>query len=108
MSEAKLVILYPEPKDRATFDKAYQAEHVPLMTEKSGGRAQRAVITKILGSAGDSSPYYLMAEVYFPSIEAINDFLPTPDFQAIAANAGSVSTGGPPTVLIAEDDVVEL
>ncbi len=108
MSEAKLVILYPEPEDRATFDKAYQTEHVPLMTEKSGGRAQRAVITKILGSASDPSPYYLMAEVYFPSIEAINDFLPTADFQAIAANAGSISTGGPPTVLLAEDNVFGL
>jgi hypothetical protein len=46
--------------------------------------------------------------VYFPSVEAINDFLPTADFQAVAANAGSISTGGPPTVLLAEDNVFDL
>jgi uncharacterized protein (TIGR02118 family) len=41
MSEAKLVVLYPEPKDRATFDKAYQTEHVPLMQRNVGSGAQR-------------------------------------------------------------------
>lgn len=106
MSSAKLIVLYPPPADTEVFDKAYESEHVPLMREKMKG--MRVAVTRIHGSAAGPAPYYLMAEVWAPSIEAIQAFLSSPDGQEVAGNAFAISTGGQPTVLFTEEEVHEL
>lgn len=106
MSNAKLVVLYPPPTDPEAFDKAYLSEHVPLMQEKMKG--MRVAVSKIVGAAGGESPYYLMAEVWAPSVEAIQQFLGSPDGQEVAGHAFRISTGGPPAVLFTEEDVHDL
>jgi len=45
MSNAKLVVLYPQPTDPDVFEKAYASEHIPLMQEKMKG--MMAVVTKM-------------------------------------------------------------
>ncbi len=94
MSNAKLVVLYPQPTDPETFEKAYANEHIPLMHEKMKG--MKAVITKMSGTPTGPAPHFYMAEIYAPSVDAIKDFLNTPDGQEVAANAAKISTGGPP------------
>ena len=106
MSNAKLVVLYPQPTDPDTFEKAYATEHIPLMHEKMKGMT--AVVTKVLGTPAGPAPYFYMAEIYAPSIDAIKAFLASPDGQQVAANAAKISTGGPPAVIFAEDDTHEL
>lgn len=106
MSSAKLVVLYPPPADTEAFDKAYASEHVPLMQEKMKG--MRVAVTRIRGSAAGAAPYYLMAEVWAPSIEAIQQFLSSPDGQQVAGHAFSISTGGQPMVLFTEEEIHEL
>lgn len=103
---SKLVVLYPQPIDAEQFDKAYAAEHIPLCREKLKG--MKLVVTHIKAAAAGESPYYLMAEVWAPSIEALQGFLGTPDGQAVAGHAFGISTGGPPTVLFTEEDVHQL
>jgi len=49
-----------------------------------------------------------MTEIYAPTIDAIKDFLDTPDGREVAANAAKISTGGPPAVIFAEDDTYQL
>jgi uncharacterized protein (TIGR02118 family) len=100
---AKLVVLYPQPTDPAQFDKAYAEEHVPLCQDKLKG--MKLAVTHIKGSAGGESPYYLMAEVWAPSIEALQGFLSTPDGKEVGGHAFRISTGGPPTILFTEEDV---
>jgi uncharacterized protein (TIGR02118 family) len=105
MSNAKLVVLYPQPTDPDTFEKAYAAEHIPLMQEKMKG--MKVVVTKMLGTPAGPSPHFYMAEIYAPTIDAIKAFLVTPDGQEVAANATRISTGGPPAVIFSEDDTYQ-
>lgn len=102
MSSAKLVVLYPQPTDTAAFDKAYAEEHIPLMQEKMKG--MKAAVTKIQGPA----PYYLMAEVWAPSVDAIKAFLGSPDGQEVAGHAMKISTGGPFVAMFTEEDTYQL
>jgi uncharacterized protein (TIGR02118 family) len=106
MSNAKLVVLYPQPTDPETFEKAYANEHIPLMHEKMKG--MRAVVTTMQGTPAGPAPHFYMVEIYAPTIDAIKDFLNTPDGQEVAANAAKISTGGPPAVIFAEDDTYQL
>ena len=49
MATAKLLVLYPMPKDMAAFEGAYSAEHIPMAAPifQAAG-ATKAVLTKIL------------------------------------------------------------
>ncbi len=70
MADVKLVVMYPRPKDVDVFEKIYQHEHVPLAVAKLGGKT-KIVATKILGSPQGTPPFYRIAEVYFPSMQAL-------------------------------------
>ena len=50
MAGAKLVVLYPPPKDVAAFEKVYMEEHVPMAVQKLGGKS------KIVASKSVESP----------------------------------------------------
>jgi uncharacterized protein (TIGR02118 family) len=102
---AKLVVLYPKPTDPDLFDKAYIAEHVPLFQQKMPHL--KLAVSWVKGAAAGESPYHLMAEVWAPSIEALQTVLASPEGQQVVAHATSISTGGPPTVLFTQEDVHE-
>jgi len=102
---AKLVVLYPQPTDAEAFDKAYHTEHIPLFQRKMPGI--RLAVTTIKGAVSGRPPYHLMAELWAPSIEALQAALGTPEAQEVVAHAFKISTGGPPTVLFAEEEIHE-
>jgi uncharacterized protein (TIGR02118 family) len=101
--ETKLVVIYPRPLDAARFDHDYNDAHVPLAVDKLTGAATRIAVTKINGSAAGDSPYYLMAEAYFPSGASLEGFLGSPDGQELAQHAVSISSGGAPLFLVSEE-----
>ena len=70
MAGAKLIVIYPRPTDIEAFDKRYQEEHVPMAVEKLGGKT-KIVATKVLGSPQGIPPFHVMAEIHFPSLEAL-------------------------------------
>lgn len=75
----KLIVLYPPPNDRATFEHRYRFEHGPMVLEKIPG-LQKFVVASLQAA------------------------LASPGGQTTVAHAMEISTGGPPVVLIAEDD----
>jgi hypothetical protein len=50
MPSAKLVVIYPVPKDRETFERLYHDQHVPMAIKKLVGKT-KIVATKVLSSA---------------------------------------------------------
>jgi len=70
MPDVKLVVLYPRPKDVDVFEKIYRTEHEPLAVAKLTGKT-KIVATKILGSPQGAPTFYRIAEVYFPSMQAL-------------------------------------
>ena len=99
----KLIVLYPPPADVATFESRYGAEHAPMVREKIPG-LKKFVAARVLGTPSGAAPYQRVAELYFDSIEALQSAMASPGGQAAVAHATEISTGGPPVVLIAEDD----
>ncbi len=104
MSNVKLVVLYPTPTDVEAFDRAYVQEHAPMVNEKVPN-VTRWTASKVIGTpTGDAPPYHLVAELYFPSVEALQEAFGTEGGQETAAHAFSISTGGAPVLLVSEEE----
>ena len=106
MAGAKLIVIYPRPTDIDAFDKVYSEEHVPMAVEKLSGKT-RIVDTKIVGSPQGVSPFHVIAEVHFPTIEALQSCAASDGGKETLAHAVSISSGGSPIFLVAEEQVYD-
>jgi hypothetical protein len=61
-------------------------------------------VTKVLPSPEGESPFYRVAEVHFPSMEALEKCAESAGGKQALANAVKISSGGPPVILIAEEE----
>jgi uncharacterized protein (TIGR02118 family) len=105
MADVKLVVIYPRPKDVDVFEKIYQDEHVPLAVAKLGGKT-KIVATKMLGSPQGAPPFYRIAEVYFPSMQALEECAASEGCKEALAHAVKISSGGAPIFLVAEEETI--
>jgi uncharacterized protein (TIGR02118 family) len=107
MAAAKLIVIYPTPKDLDAFERAYSAEHLPMAAPifKAAG-ATKVVLSKVSGAASGVSPVHRVAEIHFPSAAALQACAASKPGRDALADAHRISNGGAPTVLIAEEDVV--
>lgn len=68
---AKLVALYKHPENKEEFDEHYFNVHSPLTAKIPGLREMK--VTKFTGSPmGGEPPYYLMCEMTYDDIDALN------------------------------------
>lgn len=104
MAGVKLVVLYPPPKDVAAFEKLYADEHYPMVVKKLAGKT-KFVATKVLGSPQGPPAFHRIAEVHFPSLDALQACAASAGGKETLAHAAEISTGGPPVVLVAEEQV---
>jgi uncharacterized protein (TIGR02118 family) len=95
-----LTVCYGHPTDPAAFDAHYTNTHAPL-AEKIPGLA--SFTHRHLASLdGTQPPYYLIAELSFPSQEAMGASLGSPEAQAATADVPNFATGGV-TMFVAYD-----
>ena len=105
MAGAKIVVLYPYPQDVDVFEQAYTNEHVPMVTKEVLKGITKFVATKVVGTAdGSAPPYYRIAELHFPSLETLQHTAASAGAQAAVAHAISISSGGTPLFLVAEEE----
>jgi uncharacterized protein (TIGR02118 family) len=102
MPNVKLVVIYPRPKDVEAFEKVYQNQHVPMAVEKLAGKT-KIVATKVLSSPQGAAPFYRIAEVHFPSMRALEACAASDGGEQTLAHAVSISSGGTPIFLVAEE-----
>lgn len=105
MADVKLVVIYPRPRDLDVFEKVYQEEHVPLAVAKLSGTT-KIVATKILGSPQGTPPFYRIAEVHFPSMQALEACAASDGGKEALAHAVKISSGGQPIFLVAEEETL--
>ena len=103
MAGVKMIVMYPRPKDIDAFEKLYQTEHVPMAVEKLAGKS-KFVATKVTASPQGTPPYYRIAEVHFPSMEALQTCAASPGGKETIGHAAKISSGGPPVIMIAEEE----
>jgi uncharacterized protein (TIGR02118 family) len=99
----KIVVIYPRPQDEEAFEKVYLQEHVPLAEAKLKGRT-RIVLTKVVSSPQGKVSAYRMAEVHFSSMEDLTKCVESEGGKQVVEHATKISTGGPPLMLICEEE----
>ena len=77
----RLIVLYNTPDDTEAFDAHYRDVHTPIVLRYPGLRELR--LSRTAGAAGASSPFYLMAEMFFEDRGALD--------AAVASDAGRES-----------------
>jgi uncharacterized protein (TIGR02118 family) len=101
----KVVMLYPLPTDGEAFEAAYMHEHVALVLARIPGLT-RYVLSKVLWAYSGEPPFFLLAELYFPSLEALQRGFTPAVAQELGAHAAAISTGGPPLAFVCMEEVV--
>lgn len=83
----KMIALYRKPADTAAFDKHYHEIHLPLVGKIPGLR--KTEITSITGAPMGESTYYVMAEMYYDNMDAMNAAMASPEGKAVARDVMS-------------------
>lgn len=105
MAGAKMVVLYPTPRDVDAFEKVYLQEHAPMVTPQTFKGITKFVASKIVGTPeGSPPPFHRVAELHFPSMTALQAAAASSSAQQAVAHAFSISSGGPPILLVAEEE----
>jgi uncharacterized protein (TIGR02118 family) len=99
----KVVVIYPRPRDEEAFEKAYSDEHLPLAEAKLKGMT-RLVATKVVSSPQGKVNAYRLAEVYFSNMDELTKCVESDGGKEFVAHSAKISTGGPPIVLICEEE----
>ena len=83
----KYVALYRMPEDAEAFDRDYFGTHVPIVNATPGlVRAELAKVTRMM--VGEPA-YYVMAELYFESVDAMKAAFKTDPWRESGANLQS-------------------
>jgi uncharacterized protein (TIGR02118 family) len=99
--------MYPYPTNVDKFESEYVNDHVPLAKEKIKGMS-KFIATRVVGTpTGDTPGFYRIAELHFPSMDLLKEALTSPGGQEAAGHAISISSGGIPVFLIAEEETIE-
>jgi len=104
MAGVKLLVIYPYPKDLPAFEREYTERHLPLAAKKIPGKI-KFLTTKVLSTpTGERPSFYRVAELHFPSMEALQKAAGSQGAKEAIAHAVSISTGGAPIFLVAEEE----
>jgi hypothetical protein len=91
----------------AAFEQTYSAEHVPMAAAifQAAGRTKAVLTTKILEAAAGTPAFYRIAEIHFPSTEALQSCAASYSGRGAIPHAQDFEWRSP-IVLIAEEEVV--
>ena len=103
----KLLVMYPMPTNVDAFERAYAKEHLPMAAPIfAAAGATKVVFTKLSGSPLGRPAFHRIAEIHFPSQETLQDCVASLAGRDAIAHAHKISSGGPPVVLIGDEEVV--
>ena len=108
MAGANIVVLYPAPRDISAFERAYLNNHAPMVTPQNFKGMTRFVASKIVSTPdGSAPPFHRIAELHFPSMAALQTAAGSASAQQAVAHAVSISSGGTPLFLVAEEETAD-
>ena len=94
--QAIVTVIYNQPKDAAAFEKYYKDTHLPLVSSKQQEIGfTKAELTRFQSNLDGSPPsLYRQAELYFPSMAALEKGTATPAFKKVAGDIPKFATDG--------------
>ena len=103
----KLLVMYPMPTNMDAFERAYAKEHIPMAAPIfAAAGATKVVFTKVSASPAGKPAFHRIAEIHFPTQEKLQDCAASQPGRDAIAHAHKISNGGPPVVLIGDEEVV--
>jgi uncharacterized protein (TIGR02118 family) len=97
-ADAKITVLYAQPKNAEEFDKHYSEKHVPMLNAIK--EIKKVEVSKPVAAPNGAAPYYQITEIYFDSPEALKTTTESPAWAAVRADAATFIVPGSSTVLI--------
>jgi uncharacterized protein (TIGR02118 family) len=86
----KLIALYKQPADPASFDKAYFDTHLPLISKVPG--LKKTTISRFTRTyMGDG--YYMIAVMEFDNADALKAGMKSPEMAAAGENLNTFASG---------------
>lgn len=89
---AKILVLYNQPADAGAFDRYYVSSHVPIAKKLPGLKS--FTYAKPASPGGSKAPYYLVAELSFGSMAALQKAMESDAGRAAAADVGKFAPEG--------------
>jgi uncharacterized protein (TIGR02118 family) len=93
---AIVTVIYKQPKDTAAFEKYYREVHLPLVGASQAEIGfTKAELTQFESNLDGSAPaLHRQAELYFPSMDALEKGTATPAFKKVADDLANFASGG--------------
>jgi uncharacterized protein (TIGR02118 family) len=101
----QLTVLYTHPQDPTAFDRHYRQVHATLVKKIPGLKGYTSTKPTSL-SPQEQSPYYLIANLYFEHMRALQVALQSPEGRAAVGDSPNFATGGA-TLVVGEVEVYE-
>jgi uncharacterized protein (TIGR02118 family) len=101
---ASILVLYKTPQDPAAFDKYYFETHIPIAKRIPGLGKYEISDGAVVTPAGPSD-VYLVANLHFDDIAAIQRALASAEGQAAGADVQNFATGGADVLLFDSREV---
>jgi uncharacterized protein (TIGR02118 family) len=86
---ARFLVLWSQPDDPASFERHYRAVHVPLALQIPGLR--RYTLSRNIRLIRGEDPYYLVGELDFDDLAALQAGFQSPEGQATAADTADLA-----------------
>jgi uncharacterized protein (TIGR02118 family) len=87
MEMVKLTALYRKPANPAEFDQYYKDVHTPLVLKMPG--LCKLAVAKVKSGIVGESPYYMIVDMYFKDVPALQAALASPEGRATAKDVGN-------------------
>jgi uncharacterized protein (TIGR02118 family) len=88
----RFLVLYSTPLDAEAFERHYRDVHIPLARKLPGLR--RYTISRPAAPVRGENPYYLIAELDWDDMAALQQAFSSPQGQAAAQDVPTFATGG--------------
>jgi uncharacterized protein (TIGR02118 family) len=88
----KFLVLYNTPEDTTAFDRHYREVHIPLTKKLPGLR--RYTLGSHATAIRGGEPYYLIAELEWDDMAALQKAFQSPEGQATAQDVPKFASGG--------------
>jgi uncharacterized protein (TIGR02118 family) len=102
----RVLVLYNKPEDAQAFDRHYREVHLPLAKALPG--LQHYTISRNIVPTNESEPYYLVAELDWPDMVALQQAFQSPEGQAIEQDIANNLSGLSPGIRSMIYEVVEV
>lgn len=89
----KAIVLYGHPDDPAKFDEYYEQVHIGIAS-KMRGLTGWTISRFDPGADGSAPEYYLVAELYAPTREALLAIFDSPEGRASSEDVKKFASGG--------------